>query len=274
MAEAVPLAYEWLLALAPWESPEVLEQSLQTLAQQTWPAQRLVVSVDGELPKPLAAVLQATPLPLLVLEAPGWRGTGPTLARGLEACRCDWVLRADADDDSHPQRAEQQLRHLQKQPWVCVLGGQLKEHAGSPHPVERVRHVPTEPEHLQGLLHWRNPLNHPTVALRRDAVLRVGNYRNAPGFEDWDLWLRLSKRGYQLCNLGEVLVTARVGPGHLRRRHGWGYAKREAGFLWRCGKEQLLPRHRVALLLLLRLPWRLLPAPWLEALMHGLRSRG
>lgn len=267
----MPVAYEWLLALAPWESAAVLRQSLQSLYRQSWPAQRLVVSVDGELPPPLAAVLQDAELPTLVLEAPHWRGTGPTLATGLSACRCDWVLRADADDHSDPRRAEHQLSYLQRHPQVCVLGGQLGEHQGEI-TRERIRRVPTDPDQVQRLLRWRNPLNHPTVALRRTAVLAAGNYRDAPGFEDWDLWLRLSQQGHELANLAEVLVTARVGPAHLQRRHGWSYARREARFLRRCSKEQLLSRQRMALLLLLRLPWRILPAAWLEALMRGLRS--
>lgn len=271
MADAVPVAYEWLLALAPWESPAVLRQSLQSLYHQSWPAQRLVVSVDGELPQPLAAVLQAAEIPTLVLEAPHWRGTGPTLATGLSACCCEWVLRADADDHSDPRRAEQQLSYLQRHPQVCVLGGQLGERPGGGAP-ERIRRVPTDPDQVQRLLRWRNPLNHPTVALRRTAVLAAGNYRDAPGFEDWDLWLRLSQRGHQLTNMAELLVTAQVGPAHLQRRHGWSYAKREACFLGRCRDEGLLSHRRVALLLLLRLPWRILPAAWLGALMRGLRS--
>jgi len=272
MAAAVPVAYEWLLALAPWESPEVLEQSLQTLENQTWPAQRLVVSVDGQLPKPLATVLQATTLPTLVLEAPEWRGTGPTLARGLEACKCPWILRADADDDSHPQRAEQLLRHLELHPQLSVLGGQMVERELWTHQTKQLRRVPTDPRHVQQLLRWRTPLNHPTVALRRETVLEAGNYRDSPGFEDWDLWLRLNQCGHQISNLDEILVTARVGAHHLQRRHGWCYAKREARFLWRCGREKLLQRHHIALLMLIRLPWRLLPAQWLQAVMQWLRS--
>ena len=267
----MPVAYEWLLALAPWESPAILQQALQSLYRQSWPAQRLIVSVDGELPQPLAEVLQAAEIPTLVLEAPHWRGTGLTLATGLNACRCEWVLRADADDHSDPRRAERQLTYLQQHPHVCVLGGQLGESQGAIAP-ERLRRVPTEPQQVQRLLRWRNPLNHPTVALRRTAVLAAGNYRDAPGFEDWDLWLRLCQQGHQVANLTEVLVIARVGPAHLRRRHGWTYAQHEARFLQRCSHEQLLSRQRVALLMLLRLPWRILPAAWLEALMRGLRS--
>ena len=42
---------EWLMPLAPWESSERLVIALESLCRQTWPACRLVVSVDGQLPE-------------------------------------------------------------------------------------------------------------------------------------------------------------------------------------------------------------------------------
>ena len=73
----IPLEpYEWLMPLAPWESPEVLAEVVASLAAQSWPACRLVVSVDGLLPPPLRDVLVNSGLPLLLLEAEGWHGTG------------------------------------------------------------------------------------------------------------------------------------------------------------------------------------------------------
>jgi hypothetical protein len=120
---------------------------------------------------------------------------------------------------------------------------------------------------------WRNPLNHPAAMLRRSAVLAVGGYRHQPGFEDYDLWLRLLRRygPRALNNLPQVLVAARVGPAHLARRHGLTYASYEAHFLWRSACEGQLGWGQALLLLLLRLPWRLLPAPLLAVVMTRLR---
>ena len=68
-------------------------------------------------------------------------------------------------------------------------------------------------------MRWRNPINHPTVALNRKRVLLTGSYRNVLGFEDWDLWLRIHKRGGILANLPEVLVKQKLTK-NLERRHG------------------------------------------------------
>ena len=259
------------MPLAPWESPEALAEVLASLAAQSWPARCLVVSVDGALPPPLRRVLEQSGLPLRILEAPGWQGTGAVLARGLAGCSTDWVLRADADDCSHPERAERQLRYVQAHPDVVVLGAQLAEAAAGACR-SRVRHVPVNNRGIRALMRWRNPLNHPTVALRRQAVLAFGNYRPCPGFEDWDLWLRLAAYGSTFANLPDALVTAAVGEAHLARRRGGRYLQQEARFLMRCGSEGLLPLTHVWLLMALRLPWRLLPPGCLAALMAWLRS--
>lgn len=259
------------MPLAPWESTEALTAALASLAAQSWPARCLVVSVDGGLPPPLRRVLEHSGLPLRILESPSWQGTGAVLARGLEACTTDWVLRADADDCSHPERAERQLRHLLDDSQLALLGTQLGECAADGRHLG-LRRVPTNPAAIRRLMHWRNPFNHPTVALRREAALAAGSYRPCLGFEDWDLWLRLQVAGEAMENLDLELVTAAVGEAHLARRHGLTYLKREARFLLRCALEGLLPAPQVVLLLLMRLPWRLLPPAWLARGMACLRS--
>ena len=121
------------MPLAPWEPAERLRLALESLYQQTWQAQRLVISVDGQLSDQHAEVLRNISLPVLILESSSWRGTGPTLAAGLRACQCEWVLRADADDRSVPQRAERQLSFLLGSPHLAVLGAQLRKHQRETH---------------------------------------------------------------------------------------------------------------------------------------------
>ena len=267
----MPVPYEWLMPLAPWEPAERLLVALSSLCQQTWPAKRLVVSVDGQLSDKLSEVLSSVQIPLLVLESETWRGTGPTLAAGLSACECDWVLRADADDQSLPHRAELQLSYLLKQPHLAVLGGQLRENSKGAE-TESLRKVPITDQQIKNMMNWRNAINHPTVALKRSYILSAGNYRDVLGFEDWDLWLRLFKKGAVMANMTDILVMTEIDIKHLERRHGKTYARREIKFLLRCYREGLLQGWRVALLLVARLPWRILPTFWLARMMSLLRS--
>jgi hypothetical protein len=66
-------------------------------------------------------------------------------------------------------------------------------------------------------------MNHPTVMFRKSAALMAGDYRDMPGFEDYDLWLRMIRQGARLGNLGEILVYMRTSGEFYRRRGGVGY---------------------------------------------------
>lgn len=262
----VPL-FDWLMPLAPWEEPEILRQTLISLLEQTWQARALVVSVDGLLSDSLQAVLRASGLPLEVHQSERWEGAGPVLARGLLACKSEIVLRVDADDRSVPERSRWQVELMLADPDLAVLGGQLEEiwYNGSEEILRRRRLLPLAKEEVNALSRWRNPINHPTVALRRSMVLCVGNYRSCLYFEDWDLWLRLLKYGMVIRNDYRVLVFARVGANHLSRRTGIHYLRCEFLFLLRALRSSLIPFPYVLFLVFARLPLRLLPKQVLNA---------
>lgn len=268
--------YEVLLPLAPWEAPDVLAAALGSIRQQTLPTRRVVISCDGSPPATLRRVLSQADLPLLIVEGPGGEGVGPVLARGLARCSCEIVLRADADDISLPDRARLQVQAMTARPHVVALSCPVLEFEKDPTRCLRMRTVPTDSTSIQAFSRWRNPLNHPAVVLRRRAILALGNYRSCPGFEDYDLWLRVLGRfgAGSLANLASPLVLVRIGPDHLTRRRGWTYAHAELRFLHRVIRERLLPRHQALLLLLMRPPLRLLPEVLLKLVMANLTRRG
>lgn len=272
-AAVTPQPYSVLLPLAPWERPEVVAAALDSLAQQTWPPSQLVISVDGALPVELQVVLERYPLSLDSIAGPGCEGVGPVLNRGLHHCVHEWVVRADADDLSRPQRCEIQLTHLFHHPDLAVVGSAISEFIDDPDQPIAVREVPLSWKGINRLSRWRNPMNHPSVVVRRSVLEAIGGYRNLPGFEDYELWLRLLFRGFELGNVEMPLVAARVGQAHLSRRRGWLYALKECRFLLFCWRCRYFSASRVLMLMLIRVPVRLLPAPLLAWLMlHGLRS--
>lgn len=269
------LAYSVLMPLAPWEPEAVLREALQSLAGQTLPAAQVLVSCDGEPSAELWTVLRTCPLPLEWVVGPGAEGVGPVLARGLEACRYELVVRADADDISRPERCAIQVRWMLEHAHVAALSSWIEEFGGEQ---DRFlcRRVPVDSERIHRSAKRRNPLNHPAVILRREAVLAVGSYRSRPGFEDYDLWLRLlnSLGPGCLANLPEPFVRARVGRAHLSRRHGLAYAYAETLFFVGAAREGLIGWGDAALALLVRLPLRLLPSDLLGQVMRRFtRSR-
>jgi hypothetical protein len=266
-------AYEVLMPLAPWECPDIVRQALASIHAQTLPPRRLLISCDGEPGAELRRVLEplnggAHRVNQELLVGPGGEGVGPVLARGLLACETELVMRADADDISRPDRAERQVDVMVQRPDLAVLSGQIQEFVDQPDRPLRARTVPIGTHAIARYIVWRNPINHPAVMLRRSSVLAAGNYIGCPGFEDFYLWLRLHKQGAFLDNLGIPLVFARIGSAHLARRRGLSYARREAQFFMLCGRQGLLPWYRVAILMMVRCPLRLLPVSVLRKTFH------
>lgn len=249
------------MPLAPWESPQILTEALASLSKQILIPAQVVISCDGTPPTELMKVIETADLPTQLVFGPGDEGIGPVLTRGLIECLHDLVIRADADDISVDKRCFVQVCWMRQHPQVIVLGTVISEFHDSPDELIRKRSVPIGSENILYKARSRNPLNHPSVILRRKEIMLAGSYRSKPGFEDYDLWLRILKiyGPSAVANIPDSLVYARVGSAHLNRRHGYQYAVAEFRFYWSCGCDGLLGWKDVLIALALRLPLRLLP---------------
>lgn len=137
------------------------------------------------------------------------RGIACALNAGIRMARGRYVARMDADDVAMPSRIEKQVAFLAAHPRCVAVGSDVEiideEGRTLGTGVYPRRHADIE----RSLLSGRNPLVHPSVVMRTDAVRSVGGYRAETHLaEDFDLWLRLSEVG-ELANLGEPLLRYR-----------------------------------------------------------------
>ena len=264
--------YSVLMALAPWEASWVVAEALDSLARQTLPPEAVVLSCDGPPSEQLNQTIVASGLPITVVMGPGGEGAGPALQRGLLACPTSLVVRADADDVNAAHRCERQVMEMDRRPELAALGCWIEEfsqrHRDAPRVPLGERRPPCGLAKIRRYGRWRNPLNHPGTILRREWVSAAGGYRAMESFEDYDLWLRLLAGGWQIDNLPETLVLARVDPERKRRRRGRGYALAEIRFAQTCATEGLMERWVALLWMLLRCPLRLLPATTMAGFMR------
>ncbi len=136
------------------------------------------------------------------------KGLVGALNQGVALARGEFLARMDADDISHPTRFATQLAFLRGNRDVAVVGCALVLIDGEG---RRVRDVdyPQHPSEVARRLETESVLAHPTVMMRRDAVLRVGGYREVLDYaEDYDLWLRMSEH-HSLANLPDRLLSYR-----------------------------------------------------------------
>jgi Glycosyl transferase family 2 len=155
------------------------------------------------------------------------RGAGEGIARaldrGLALCDAQYVARMDADDLAHPRRLEIQLAALAAAPRLWAVGSQVRAFPrravrdGMRRYVEWLNGLTSEALVRRDLL-VEAPLVHPAATLRRDALARLGGWRDGPFPEDYDLWLRASEAGGALSNVAAPLLLWRESPARATRR--------------------------------------------------------
>jgi glycosyltransferase involved in cell wall biosynthesis len=120
-------------------------------------------------------------------------GLSASLNLGLGICDTTYVARMDADDIAYPSRLATQLDYMQKHPEVTVCGTWADLFCEGSDGT-RLLKMPTGNDDIRATMFLRNPLNHPTVVFRKDAVLRAGGYDPAIRYaQDYDLWARLAE---------------------------------------------------------------------------------
>ena len=221
----------WLLCTH--QDKELLERAIFSCLSQTTKDFELIIIVNGENTKTLANSIRMrhgedprvqiveTPIHLLNF----------SLNLGLHLARAPYVARMDADDVSHPDRLTRQLDFMERHPSVAVLGSayELIDESGNVHGTV---FPPTSNEYIRRSLHYRNPICHPSVMLRKQAILQAGGYLGGQNAEDYDLWLRIAlDPTWQFANMPDVLLSYNSALGGAARRSRRAYANAAAAQL-------------------------------------------
>lgn len=261
------------MPLTPEEDPRNLAITLSCLHRQTVQADQLVIAADGALPVSLASIIEKCRLNYVLYQQQQNRGIGAILACAATLCTGDYIVRIDSDDLYAPEHTAELVKALHSQADLGVIGCQLIEIDMDNSSKVSSRRTPVHAEEAGRWLPWRNPLNHQTVAIRKTALLEAGGYRDVPGFEDWDLWLRIASLGYAIGSLPHSTAAARVDRRHRLRRRGIRYIHKEFEFYRRQVVEGRITSGMALIACCGRLPWRVAPSPilkwWMQSSLRG-----
>jgi glycosyltransferase involved in cell wall biosynthesis len=186
-------------------------------------------------------------------------GLGKALNIGVSSATSRYIARMDSDDISKQSRLELQMQYMKTNEHLDVVGSYSGEFSHSPESLDRIKAVPTTQDEITSYAQFRNPINHPTVLFRREAVIDSGKYNDVPDFEDYDLWVRMIQDGANFENIPEVLVYSRADDDFSTRRGGINYFKNELHFQLRLYKYGFISLTTVIRNSLFRGGVRLLP---------------
>lgn len=224
------MKFSVLMSLYFKENPLFLEQCFLSLLNQTYPADEIVLVLDGAITPELANIIEQfnDKLPLKIVPLPQNVGLGKALNEGIKQCTNEWLFRMDTDDICYPERFAKQVEFIEKNPDVVLFGTQIAEFDQDPAQILSIRQVPVSFDEIIAFNKLRSPFNHMTVAYRKSILEQVGGYQHHLFLEDYNLWNRIIATGCKVGNLPDVLLYARTnGNAMLGRRRGLTYAKSE-----------------------------------------------
>jgi glycosyltransferase involved in cell wall biosynthesis len=198
-----------------YNRPHLLGNGITSILTQQFQDWELLVVHDGpnqQIPLIMAEWQQRDPRILYFHRAvPG--NIAEATNFGLSRARGEYIAILDDDDDwAEPAKLSMQIQFLDTHRDHCCCGGGVIviDPAGR----EQMRYLkPEHDEQIKRRALMANPLAHSTTLYRRDAALKTGGYdETLPGFQDWDLWLKLGKIG-KLYNFPEYFLRYRVWQG-------------------------------------------------------------
>ncbi len=205
------------------DAQSTLRRALDSLLAQRF-ASFEVIAVDDGSTDATSQILQAAAKSDARVRAVSQSPLGivAALERARRLARGRFLARMDADDEAHPDRLAAQRSLALARPDVVLVGS-------------HVRYAPREglsdgARRYEGWLNalashrdverdlWVEcPIAHPTFFMRAEAVASAGGYRDAGWPEDYDLLLRLWRRGGRFEVVPEPLLRWWDAPGRLSR---------------------------------------------------------
>lgn len=195
------------------EKIEWLKDSINSILKQTYESFEFIIILDN----PHNLELKAYLLNLCEIEEKvkvviNERNLGivESINRGIELAEGEYIARMDADDIAVKERLEKQVKFLDNNPEIHLVGSKMIFINEEGAKLYEDEYKLKNQEHIIEHLKYCNAFSHPTFMFRKDTIVKIGKYRNALYAEDYDLCMRLVSQDYKISNIQEVLLYYRL----------------------------------------------------------------
>lgn len=147
-------------------------------------------------------------------------GLAKSLNKCLEKATGKYVARMDSDDYSLEDRLEKQVAFLDENSWCAVLGGQMV-YMDSKNQINCSEKSSYPINISKSDVIKQVNIAHPTAMIRKEVIDKVGGYtvgNLTHRAEDYDLWCKITEKGYQLHNLSDVVLKYRQDATTIKKR--------------------------------------------------------
>ena len=139
-----------------------------------------------------------------------------TLNKGLSIARGKYIARMDADDICVVNRLEKQVKFLENNPSIGLIGSDYISFGT----INKSIHYPSQYEDLKFSALFYNPFCHPSIMMRKDIITKYNLSYNSAFLhvEDYKLWTEFLIN-CNCQNISEELISYRTHPNQISKVH-------------------------------------------------------
>ncbi len=191
-----------------YNGEEYLRESIDSILNQTYGDFEFIIIDDGSTDG-TAAILDSYKHPGIRVRIQGNNGLTKALNTAISLAQGEYLARQDADDISNPGRLERQVRFLEENEKVGLVGTYYNRIDAQGIILQNMK-PPILSQDLKMRLEKGSQFAHGSVMFRRRCIECVGGYREEFRVaQDYDLWLRISER-FDVANIPEFLYQWRL----------------------------------------------------------------
>lgn len=211
-----PVEFKISVIMPVYNGERYLREAVDSILNQTFRDFEFVIINDGSTDRTADILGSYTDPRLRIVHNGGNVGITPSLNKGLDMARGEYIARMDQDDISERERLEKQVAYMDDNPNVVASGTWARDIDANGLEIGQ-RCVPAGKRMRYEF--WRpSPIVHPSAILRAS---QLGNARYDASFDpaaDFEFWLRL-KADHDLGNVPEFLLRYRVHAESLTGRY-------------------------------------------------------
>ncbi|MGH8352414.1 MAG: glycosyltransferase [Pseudomonas sp.] len=197
--------------IASYNHAPYIEASIQSVLAQSYPHIELLVVDDGSKDDSVAHIRRLQEKHGFDFHAQANQGLSRTLNETIARARGSLIAPFGSDDIMLPQRIASQVAYLADKPEVGICAGNIQTIDAAGCPVGADRNPPLRRLDFEDVFLDRKPgAPAPTLLFRREALERVGGFDPQVRLEDLLIELKITRAGYFIDVLDEVLAQYRV----------------------------------------------------------------
>jgi glycosyltransferase involved in cell wall biosynthesis len=191
-----------------FNAAQYMGDCLQSICRQTYANLEIIVVDDASTDGSGALAQSLNDKRIRVIQQTQNRGLAESVNTAIRLARGAFIARMDADDIALPTRIEKQVRFLEANPEVDIVGAAMRSF-GHGHYTHR---FPAGHDACKARLLFNVCFGHPTVLMRKRLFDSEENFYRPElrqYSEEYELWCRLADR-HRFANLQEVLLLYRT----------------------------------------------------------------